>query len=260
MKLTLEQLEQMVLDEMYKKYNRKAPLGKYVFPKYLTHDLQDEFPDAERERDTPLEKIISKALRVHVARNRALPNNVIKKLKNLMYAGHYPEIFKFRNEGLVYRGMNLSKEFIQHHFGSLPKKPVWYKQPIDWWNTRAEKVLSKNMPYSFSTKTLGTGGWYSGKQWSRGADSKASSWTDSFQAAKGFAGDNKDGFAVILVADASKNRDVFIDLDPLYKLFEPFEDYDHENELIATDDVRVHSIIWNYLWAGEEAPDQNWLP
>jgi len=260
MKLTIELIEQMVLDEMYKKYSR-GPLGKYVFPKELTHDMRDKFPDARKERDTPLEKILSRGLRNHVGRNVPLPNNVIKKLKKLMYGGHYPEIFKFHNTGLVYRGMNLSKEFIQHHFGSLPKKPVWYKQPIDWWNTRAEKVLSKKMPYTFSTSTrYEKKKWYSGKQWGRGANSKASSWTDDLQSAKGFAGDNKDGFAVVLVADASKNRNVFIDLDPLYKAFDMYAGFEGENEMLATDDVKVDSIIWHYLAGGEEADDPNWLP
>ena len=79
MKLTIEQIEQMVMDEMYKKYDRKGPLGKYVFPKNLTGPHRREHPDAKKERDTPLEKILSRALSAHVSRNNPLPNDVIKK-------------------------------------------------------------------------------------------------------------------------------------------------------------------------------------
>ena len=245
MNLTTKQLKQIIREELNEIKGIDEPasggLGKWVFPNQNMYS--DEAQDADEE-NTQLETKLLKYLKDHIARDKPLPNDIAKKLRQLAKDSAYSEIFKMAEKGTAYRGMEVPASFIEERFGGLPEKPKWYRSPINWFLGRA----SKKTKGTFTTKTdPRRKKWKKAGMWLEHAKSKSSSWTTSFSTAQSFADAfNEDFVSIVLVADMGRSTNYWYDIRPLYKFFDFAEGFKREQEVIAIGDVDVDEIIWLY--------------
>jgi hypothetical protein len=120
---------------------------------------------------------------------------------------------------------------------------------MDWLSGVARKQLNK--PAKMSPETRDSS-WYENQvgDWEQHASSMASSWTKSFGSAKNFTKKkdthSEDSVGVILIADASKSPNRFIDFAGIYEYFDLAAHYAWEQEVISLGEVEIEGIAWRY--------------
>jgi len=244
MKLTTKILKQMIREEM-----GKGPLGNYVFPYELKSKYKGKWPEAEEEENTEVENNLRKLLDRHFNQNLPLPNEYIKLMQKMVKDKNYPDVFRTYKGGKIYRGLRIPKSMFEQKFGEFPEKPKWYQAPMDWLSGVARKQLDKSTSISPETRDSK---WLENQvgDWQQHASSMASSWTKSFGSAKNFTKKkehhDEDSVGVILIADASKDSNRFIDFAGIYEYFDLAAHYTWEQEVISLGDVNIDGIAWRY--------------
>ena len=222
MKLILENWKK------YLKEEEEKPLGKYVFPK----DMIDPDPEKEKEINTALEDKLRDVLSDHFSQTN-LPDRGLKKadsvadIQGLIDKNLYPEIFKRYTKGEVYRGIYVTRKWMEQTFGDTGEFEALHKESDP---EMVEVVYNTIIPL------------YPGRL--------ASSWTtDKDQAMKFAKPPSGTSFAygkdisLVLVADAIDPQNYFIDMQPFYD-YKFGKTFSKEAEVVAVGDVKTTKLIW----------------
>ena len=234
MKLLLENWRRYLNE----KDDKSGPLGKIAF----SFDHSDD-EISGKERDTEYEKWLAKQLENHFFSDKPLKTNVTDAIKNFIDKGLYPEAFQRYQKGDVYMGFRAPVRYFEERFGPLPKKPKWYRAPIDYMLNRAKKSFEDNPEApSYIPRQKET------TQMSLFPDLNkraGSSWTTSSKVANRFRQALEGEVSIILVADSGDPSNYFIDAEPLYS-YDFAMDYDHESEVVGVGDIKIKELTWFY--------------
>mgnify|MGYP003628542868 CR=1 FL=1 len=218
---------------------------------FANNDLDITTP---KEPDTQIENELIKALKGHFLSNWPLPTGYAMALVNLINKGLYPETLKRYEGAEVYRGLSIPEHIFEENFGPLPKKPKWYRAPLDTLFRRASSKTSSiarsgKQATTYSPSNRGSRKPKGKTQMSLFPDLRktaVSSWSTKQKIAADFLNLREPNHvSIVLVADSSDQENYFIDADPLY-------DYDfayemrRELEVIGIGDTVIKDIIWYY--------------
>ena len=188
-------------------------LGTFAFPNVRIAN------DRPYERNTKVEDRIEDELNSHFSGRSSISSKSVSVLKDLLSQGKYSDIIKTPKVDVVYRGMAVSKKWIQ--------KIVKNAKVLDG------KKGSISANFTYVPK--------------RGA---SSSWSKLLKKARDFAQDNIEDYTnlvyvVVLWAETGgKNANSFLSGDDgLYKL-DFAKRFDHEREIVGLEDIKVFKITW----------------
>lgn len=243
MKLNRRDLRKLIIETI----DGSGPLGNYVFPKDTKSGSSEE---ALAEPNTPLEDELSKSLAGQFIMNKQLTNNTVKKIISIIESGAYPQLFKRKTEGYVYRGISVDLNTFKNMYGvEIPGKANVMSNFTDWLS--GETRINGKDTYVFSTTTHPD---YKPND-DEGTGSFTSSWSKKKLVARNFSKDNRfesvlqfipglnrplsDRVSILLRADAADSSNYFIDLTPFDKF--TFSPFGYEHEVAGIGDIKVES-------------------
>ena len=217
-------------DKEYEDDEEDLPLGKYVFPKELI--IPD--PEKSKEENTTIENALERVISDHFLQtnlpDRGLKNSdSLKIIKDLIDRNLYPEVFKRYTEGEVYRGIYVSRKWMEQAFGDTGEFEALHKESDP---EMVEVVYNTIIPL------------YPGRL--------VSSWTTQFDSAKSFAkapstSDSSYAYgkdiSLILVADASDSENYFIDMEPFYD-YKFGKNFVIESEVVGVGAIKTTNLMW----------------
>ena len=186
-------------------------LGRYAFAP-VRKDLDISEPN------TPIEDELYDVLTKHFDDYQRPSSEKVKMIKSFLINDEYEDVFNEPDVDNVFRGMNVSLDVLEEFSDeNIPK------------NEMIGTIIK-----SFEFKPFDA----------------VSSWTTDIEIARAFSGKNITGqnrFAVVLVADVSKNRNCFISgPQGLYKV-KGFDDYEEECEVLGFGKIKVDSLNWECI-------------
>lgn len=184
-----------------------APLGRFAFP-LKRRGLPPE-------PDTAEEKKLFQALDAHFNDNLKLNKKAAAQIEDFLAQGLYPQVFSPPEEGEVFRGMGVSKQWLAKALSvsikDIPKKG------------------NQEISMTYSPKTGGVSSWTTSKT----VSSKFSDSSDKYNVV-----------SVTLHARVSDNPNKFISgPEHLYKL-DYIAQFANEKEVIGLGDIVVYKISW----------------
>lgn len=204
MRITVARLRTIIKEVLSDEQAEKL-VGKYLWPK--NRGLSVDEPDTEYE------KYLFRMLDLSItSNNNPLSDKLVADLFDLADTGKYSDVLKFKKKGTVYRGINVTNEWLKTNFG-IEKKDIATLPTLDLLKfantprTMAYGLKIREIPYS--------GGLRYGKQ------NQMSSWTTDINSTVDFAagmstGIKKASVQLVLVSDCSLGK--FLDYKPFYKL------------------------------------------
>lgn len=196
--------------EKFAKAPDDAPLGKIAFGQKRN--------DVPAELDTEHEKELFSKLTKHYRGDKILDAETAQEIENYLKNNWYNDVFVETKEGVLYRGMRVSLD--------------WLKDVIE---------IKENKESGTEDVT-----------WTFSPHSGGSSWTTDLQVAKRFANSPPSGYSkegktvsIVLHAKKSDNPDSFVDSEVgLYKI-QDFNAFSSEKEQIALGKIKISKIDWS---------------
>lgn len=231
MKMRLGELRRIIRKELMTESGQapsEAPLGRYAFPGYRgrnnpSRNREENVPEeAYSEEDTAAERRLYADLDRYVNANIQMPSSSAALMKSFIEQGLYRQVFHPPESGVVYRGMRVTKGWLENAIRHAVVDDVGEAAGVDL-------VVSPR----------------------RGG---VSSWTVDPTAAEDFSvspvgapEETRDGYAVVLTALVSDNPSSFVTGPGGFYGVRHLDNNANEEEVMGVGDIRVSGISWKKI-------------